>query len=89
MKAPGNESGIFNVRDDIKISQCYFNPDFLERMEGVTAHLGSGHQHLDNQNDKLEYANPTNPVRNFCKQRLRPLPILYLPGYQMLNNVRS
>ncbi len=25
----------------------------------------------------LKYTNPANPVRNFCKQKLRPLPILF------------
>ena len=27
---------------------------------------------------KMKYINPANPVRNFCKQKLRPLPVLFI-----------
>ena len=40
-----------------------------------------------------KYTNPANPVRNFCKQKLQTLPILFwttgLGSYQLLNNLWS
>ncbi len=28
---------------------------------------------------KVKYTNPANPVRDFCKQKFRPLPALFWP----------
>ena len=41
--------------------------------------------HVDHglqSNAKYKYTNPANPVRNFCKQKLQPLPVVYHQSHE-------